>query len=62
MKPVISQRYDHDPAHWWFVRDTRLPRDAFARPLRERIIEWAAVLICAVALGLAVALANYYLF
>lgn len=59
--PLYSQRYDHVPNHWWFERNSRLPRGTFDRPRSERIAEWAAVIMCALFLAGAIVLASYYL-
>lgn len=42
-RPTISSQYDYIPGHWYFARDSKLPRDTFDRPLSERLAEYAAV-------------------
>lgn len=42
-RPTISSQYDFDSSHWWFTRDSKLPRDTFDRPLSERLADHAAV-------------------
>jgi hypothetical protein len=60
--PIVSSQYEYRPEHWWFTRDTKLPRNAFPLPLRERIAEWCAVAIIALSIAGAIVLSNYMLF
>ncbi len=59
MKPGISQRYDHVPNHWYFERNSR-PYNNSPPPLRDRLIDWGAVVFCAAILGLAIAFFTAY--
>lgn len=61
-QPIISQRYDHQPNHWSFPRDSKLPRHTFDPPFPERVANWAITAVCGIALGLAIVVARYYLF
>ena len=58
----MSRHFDNDDwQQYEFVRDSKLPYGTFDRPLRERIVEWAAVAIFALSLAGAIILCSTYL-
>lgn len=56
MKPILSSHYSHDPRHYQFVRNSRLPLSTFSRGIDPDHIVFGLCLALAVIAGLALAM------
>ncbi len=51
--------HEYDHRHFSFVRDTKLPRGTFKRPLEQVAAEWSVIVVVALALAGAIVLLTY---